>query len=327
MGEMDVRCEGCGAEFEMVCPACDREVPAFSNICPHCGIYFAGSEAQERPVPFITPGSRAMGAHAPEVERVDFEEEDEELTDCPNCGEPMNLLLGFCQACGQTFCSVCAHPVGEEDEQCPHCGADLYFDCLLCDFELTAGTEICPNCHALYPNFCVHCQQAVEPLAAVCEHCQREVVVRERQSPKLVYALQAANGTIRIVACPLCGEKFDSRLGLCPNGDFCFCPVCQIDLADSDTVCPRCGLSHEAAVGQTMEGARLHCPSCGKDIEEGDDYCRHCQQLLCPACQAAVYEADTLCPHCGTEFELFCPNCETEIDPQAEVCPACGFSW
>lgn len=324
LAEMATRCQACGAEFDLICPECEEVVPANAATCPQCGFVFAQEAAVAESSVYMAPVAVALGASAPTVSVGNMPGSVQEDVLCPNCEAPVSLMEGFCRECGQMFCTRCNQAVDEDDEICPHCQTALFFDCPICDFELTAGTEICPNCNTLFPNYCANCRQPVQPGDRFCLYCEAQVTLIQRKSARVVHAIRSGERVVQIVACPECGEQFNAGISQCPRCSFRLCPNCQIHLEAAEKVCPRCG-EDPAEVAAVAAGPR--CPTCGLPVTVGSDECPHCQQLLCPECLAPVAEDDTFCLQCGSEFELCCPECEAIVAADAGICPQCGFTF
>lgn len=97
-------CPRCGASFEEVkfeCPFCGELISPTDKKCPSCGTEF--------------------GAFAEEVSETCSLDLDgagfEEMTEAPamrSPGAPERV---------EYECPSCGKPVGEDDEECPHCGA------------------------------------------------------------------------------------------------------------------------------------------------------------------------------------------------------------
>jgi predicted amidophosphoribosyltransferase len=328
------RCAACGAEFELACPACGEPVSSDAERCEACGYDFEAEESSEilpqvANAPSVSLVSAALGAAAPRVDNLEDQSGlnlgESEGGVCPSCDAPVILEEGFCRDCGQPFCTMCQQPIDEEDEQCPHCGVQLYFDCSQCGFELTAGTEICPNCNTLFPSHCTNCGRPLEQGDIGCLHCETRVSVRQRHSARVLHRLPGDGRVVQIVACPQCGEQFDSVLGACPKCGFKLCQLCQIHLDADERFCPRCGQQPEILARQLL--SIKGCPACGRPIQGGMDACPHCEQALCPACQAPIADDDVACAVCGAEFELACPSCGSELTVEASACPTCGFAF
>lgn len=222
------------------------------------------------------------------MELLDGQEEDVFNGKCPRCEEPLFVEEGFCSLCGALFCGLCVQLVDDDDEICPHCQTQLYFDCPQCHFELSAGTHLCPNCQVLFPRFCVQCGVPLKAGDTGCAGCQAEVAFIPRQSARVIHRLQVEGGLVEIVACLGCGTQFNPAIGTCPNCRFRSCLKCQISLETEEQFCPNCGLE------------------------------------FCPTCGAIVFDEASACPRCGTEFELSCPACDAVVEADAEKCPNCG---
>lgn len=300
-------CSNCGAEFGLFCSACDQEIEPGMLVCPHCGESL--DEADEN--------RSAQG--------VEIVESPQYSGKCPQCDTPIFLEDGFCNHCGTTICSSCGKIVGEEDEVCPHCHLPLFFNCPLCQFELTTGTDQCPNCDALIPSFCTNCQAPLPPGVSVCAGCETKVTAVRRKSARIIHSIMVADKVVQIASCPDCGHQMPMHQGHCDQCSYHFCPRCQINLLEGETICPRCGPLH-AQVIQVVSSSKK-CPSCDLKLEPLDEECPQCGQLLCPECQAAVTEDDFVCGQCGTEFEFECPECEATVAADAEQCPSCGYEF
>ncbi|GAB4156311.1 MAG: hypothetical protein Fur0021_24420 [Candidatus Promineifilaceae bacterium] len=325
LAEMATRCQACGVEFDLICPDCEAVVAANAATCAQCGFVFNQEAATtETSSAYVGPVAVALGAAAPTVSGGSAPRAMQEDVLCPNCEAPVSLVEGFCRECGQTFCTRCNQAVDEEDEVCPHCQTPLFFDCPVCDFELTAGTEICPNCNTLFPNYCANCRQLLQPGDRFCLTCEARVMLIQRKSARVVHTIRSGERVVQIVACPECGEQFNAGLSQCPRCSFRLCPNCQIHLEAGERVCPRCG---EDPMQAATVAVGPYCPTCGQAIAAGSDQCPYCEQLLCPECLAAVSEEDTACPQCGIEFELCCPECEAVVAADAGICPYCGFTF
>lgn len=310
-------CPSCGVEFAILCTFCNEEITIDTAICPHCGGILEG----EGSATAVSYKSRPLAA--------DSEEEEEAYTGkCPACAEPLYVEDGFCSSCGITFCINCVHETDEEDDVCRNCGMELYFDCPLCDFELTAGTEFCANCNALFPQFCTNCQESFPVGTTECPKCKTAVSIIKRRSARIIHTLLVEKVLVRMVACPECGQQYTPiNDGACPRCDNLICASCQINLVDGERICPRCGFDTETKLAVSPPSNMTHCPSCQKEIEKGSDECLHCEQLLCPECGTAVSEEDDQCPACGVEFELLCPECETAVSASATHCPNCNLKF
>ena len=299
-------CEKCGAEFGLFCSECEQEVDDNALFCPHCGASLIEDDEDESKIaevdPVLTPTFSGK---------------------CPTCGSELFLEDGFCSECGTTFCTSCVKAVDEDDEICPHCNLALYFDCPLCNFELTTGTDQCPNCDALIPSYCTNCHAPLKAGANVCSQCQSPVNVRRRKSARIIHSLMLGDSVVQVASCPECGEQLLLGDGACSSCGYRFCSQCQISLGENEEICPRCG-PHQATTIQLAQTANS-CPSCDKPLQPLDEQCPYCGQLLCPECQAAIGEEDAFCPQCNTEFEFLCPQCDADVSADAEECPNCGF--
>ena len=310
-------CPSCGVEFAILCKHCDEEVDIDAAICPHCGGILSGK------------GEATAVSYKSRPVTAESEEEEEVYTgECPSCNEPLYIEDGFCSNCGTTFCTNCVHETDEDDEVCGNCGMELYFDCPLCDFELTAGTEFCANCNALFPQFCTHCQEPFPTGTTECPKCETAVNIIQRRSARIIHTILVEKMLVRMVACPECGKQYTPiDDGPCPRCNNLICANCQINLVDDELICPRCGFDNEKKQAAPQKSDGTICPSCQKEIEKGSDECPHCEQLLCPECGTAVSEEDDHCPACGVEFELLCPECETAVTASATHCPNCNLKF
>lgn len=297
-------CGVCGLEFAAHCSRCGHEVKPQANLCSYCGAILDETERDWRNV---SDGER------------DYDRS------CPTCATPLDQNDSFCPVCGQTFCGRCAEPVDEEARTCSHCGTLLFFECPLCQFELTVGTELCPNCGALFPLFCTKCRAPLPPDANQCPECQTAVRISERTNARVIHTLINDSMLVHIVACPACGSQFDPAEGPCSVCNYPVCPNCHVNLEDGEVACPRCGQGIPAfgATAATL-GA---CPQCERTIPLGCDECPRCGQTVCPECLAAIAEDDVVCARCGAEFEFACPRCQAHVDSEASSCPACDLSF
>lgn len=301
--------------FEFVCPACDKLIEETDILCLHCGYLLDEDERGER---VKKAAASSLLAPAPETEE---ETEEDYSGRCPNCDEPLYIEEGYCPACEQTLCTRCGGAVDEDDEICSHCQVALFFECPLCQFELTAGSSICAGCHALFPSHCAYCATHLEMEATECPTCQREIVIQVRQNARVLHNVVSGVGLVRIVACPECGQQHAPYEGDCPECGQRVCAHCLIILEQDEICCPGCGTK---AIGVVKP---IACPQCAKPIEKGVDACSYCDQLLCPQCLAMVSEEDVVCPQCAIEFELACSECGATVPAAATQCPQCHLAF
>jgi hypothetical protein len=312
LAEEDTVCQRCGAAYALYCPRCDAEVDLSESQCPICDLKF---EETEEVIEGRAPGSIIV----PDQPR----EADDEAVACPVCSTIVYLGDGFCRECGTSLCANCGNTVGADDQRCRNCGRELFYDCPICNFELTADSEVCPNCDALFPCYCPYCQAVANLGDSDCTVCGRQLTVIQRKSARIVRSFEVGEIVVRLVACPSCGKVMDPAeegpVTPCPKCATRLCAICHVVLETGEVGCPRCG-----PVIQGAKDSELQCPECGGLISGNSDECPHCQQMLCPNCQAAIVLDQVSCTHCGVEFELVCPACDEDVSAEAEMCPSCG---
>ncbi len=170
-----------------------------SSVCAHCGASLSdhGQALKEDP------------------QTINLIDTPSFTGECPQCATPLFLEDGFCAHCGTSFCYSCGQMVSEDDDICPHCHKPLFFDCPLCNFELTAGTDQCPNCEALIPSFCTHCHISLLPGVQACPQCQTNVTVIRRKSARIIHSLMVADQVVQVASCPSCGHQIHLHEGKC----------------------------------------------------------------------------------------------------------------
>ncbi len=300
LSENATRCHTCGAEFALLCFKCEEEVQPGDSVCPHCHVQLDEDGDEE----------------------ANSQDDDTSpIINCPNCSHELIPGDGYCLACGALVCPVCAQLIDEDDENCPHCNIQLYFDCPACQFELSYGTDQCPECDVILPNYCTNCRAKLQNGEVVCPTCNHTMRIIKRKTGRILHAFAINMDIVQIVACPSCGKSFRLDSENCPKCDFRLCATCQIHLEDDESFCPRCGPILKLAGNKTE--SQIACPSCKETIPSGSDECPHCHQLLCPECHAPVADEDIECPKCGAEFELLCPQCDAVVDAEAAVCAVC----
>ena len=103
-------CPTCGAEFDLFCPECDAPLKEFDAVCLACGYVFAPQKTQ------IVSELEINAVTAHEVEAEEAIEAEPFTGVCPECGTPLYLEDGYCEACGADFCSRCGKLVDEDDD-------------------------------------------------------------------------------------------------------------------------------------------------------------------------------------------------------------------
>mgnify|MGYP001027541036 FL=1 len=108
----EAKCPRCGASFEDVCfecPFCGDIVSAGQSRCDKCGTefsIFAEAVDEASSLELDGPSDSAALAEAPEAAAP---------------AEPVQPAEAA--ETSDYECPACGKPVGEKDEQCPHCGA------------------------------------------------------------------------------------------------------------------------------------------------------------------------------------------------------------
>ncbi len=225
--EWDEFCAWCNSTVSISCPDCGRKVKEDALVCPTCGLLLRDIKSQV----------------VPEYTRFrsgDESEQENSNGSCPSCDSSLFIEDGFCKECGQAVCNSCGHSLEDDDEVCSNCGQHLYFDCPLCEFELTAGTEICPNCNALFPTVCPGCGNLLKPGTDRCPQCRRLLPLQQRLSARTIRSFIVGRKMARIVSCPTCGDNFDPAQGDCPDCGQIVCGQCQLILQADEIFCPRC---------------------------------------------------------------------------------------
>ena len=213
----------------MQCSGCKREISRTATFCPECGL------ALHKTGPIRVPEYTRVRENTAGLEDELFS------GTCPSCAAELYVEDGFCNECGQVLCTVCGQGIEDSDETCPACGVRLFFSCPLCDFQLTAGTEMCPNCDALFPVVCSYCGGTVRSADTRCQSCRRPVVIQRRHSARTIHSFLVGQQLVRMIACPGCGRHLNPAMGPCNVCGDIVCADCQLILMDHERNCPRCG--------------------------------------------------------------------------------------
>jgi predicted amidophosphoribosyltransferase len=222
-------CSFCDEQLLMRCSGCKREISRSAAFCPECGL------ALHKEAPIKVP-------EYTRIRRNTADSQEEAYSGaCPRCTADLYIEDGYCGQCGQSLCTSCGQSVDENDDICSACGIRLFFSCPLCDFELTAGTEMCPNCDALFPTVCSRCGGGVQATDTRCQACRRPVAIQHRHSARTIHSFLVGQQLIRMIACPGCGRHLNPATGPCTSCGENVCAECQLILMDDERICPRCG--------------------------------------------------------------------------------------
>lgn len=85
------------------CPTCGAQIPLISDECLFCGNSLTATDGERMVVPVDTDGVTGYAADIIRDENRNTAEQQQSITQCPDCGAPLPLVSLICTHCGHVF--------------------------------------------------------------------------------------------------------------------------------------------------------------------------------------------------------------------------------
>ena len=153
--------------------------------------------------------------------------------------------------------------------------------------------------------------------------------------------MMSARNPQRILGCPICGYRVDTKDRTCPRcgnefdtGTKFECPFCG-GLVDSNAKsCPSCNVDYSDFKEKTIaRGSDDDIDALLTEIIgiESAQMKQSSKRYSCPICNWMLDGSESVCPRCNhdlvTDLSFQCPMCGSIVGSSAKACPECGVSF